>query len=91
MHLTCYIEVNPKLHYPTRTKEKQLSHATSIGNKRKQTEDRKTFVISNILSIVTSPSKKKDHNEVNAIQDLFQCSISSAYRQQKKLQQNVYI
>ena len=31
---------------------------------------------------MTSPSKKKDHNEVNAIQDLLQCSRSSAYRQQ---------
>ena len=61
-----------------------MSHATSIGNKLKQTEDRKTFVISNIVSIVTSPSKKKDHNKVNAIQDLLQCSISSAYRQQRK-------
>ena len=28
------------------------------------------FVISNIVSIVTSPSKKTDHNKVNAIQDL---------------------
>ena len=30
-----------------------LSHATSIGNKQKQTEDRKTFFISNIVYIVT--------------------------------------
>ena len=60
-----------------------MSHATSIGNKRKQTEDRKTLVISNIVSIVTSPTKKTDHNEVNTIRDLLQCSISSAYRQRK--------
>ena len=40
-------------------KKKILSHAASVGNKRKQTEDRKTFVISNIVSIVSSPSKKK--------------------------------
>ena len=40
--------------------------------------------MSNIVSIVTSPSKKTDHNEVNAIQDLLQCSRSSAYRQQRK-------
>ena len=65
-------------------KKKMLSHATSIGNKRKQTEDRKMFFISNIVSIVTSPSKKKDHNEVIAIRDLLQCSISSAYCQQRK-------
>ena len=31
-------------------KKKILSHATSVGNKRKQTEDRKTFLISNIVS-----------------------------------------
>ena len=61
-----------------------MSHSTSIGNKRKQTEDRKPFFISNIVSIVTSPSKKTDHNEINAIQDLLQCSRSSAYRQQRK-------
>ena len=36
-------------------KKKLLSHATSVGNKQKQTEDRKTFFISNIVSIVTSP------------------------------------
>ena len=47
-----------------------LSHATSIGNKRKQTEDIENFVMSNIVSIVTSPSKKTDHNEVIAIRDL---------------------
>ena len=60
-----------------------MSHATSVGNKQKQTEDRKTFIVSNIVSIVTSPSKKTDHNEVNAIQDLLQCSRSSAYSQQR--------
>ena len=64
-------------------KKKMLSHATSIENKRKQTEDRKTFVISNIVSIVTYPSKKTDHNEVNAVQDLLQCIRSSEYRQRR--------
>ena len=33
---------------------------------------------------MTSPSKKTDHNEVNAICDLLQCSRSSAYRQKRK-------
>ena len=65
-------------------KKKILSHATSIGNKQKQTEDRKTFVIYNIVSIVISPSKKTDHNEVNTIRDLLQCIRSSAYRKQRK-------
>ena len=61
-----------------------LSHATYVGNKRKQTEDRKTFFISNIVSIVTSPSKKTDQNEVNSIQYLIQCSRLSACRKQKR-------
>ena len=52
--------------------------------KNKKTEDRKTFVVSNIVSIVTSPSKKTDQNDVNEIRDLLQCRISSAYRQQKR-------
>ena len=51
--------------------------------KEEKTEDRKTFVMSNIVPIVSSPSKKIDQNEVNAIQDLLQCSRSTAYRQQK--------
>ena len=33
-------------------KKQILSHATSVGNKWKQIEDRKTFVMSNIVSIV---------------------------------------
>ena len=41
------------------------------------------FVISNIVSIVTSTTKKTDYNEVHIIRDLLQCSISSAYRQRR--------
>ena len=77
----------PKLYANVITRHKQkkkiLSHATSVGNKRKQTEDRKTFITSNIVSIVTSPTKKIDHNEVHTIWDLLQCSRSSAYRQRR--------
>ena len=58
-----------------------MQHLLEINEK---TKDRKTFVISNIVSIVTSPSKKTDHNEVIVIRDLLQCSRSSAYRQQRK-------
>ena len=64
-------------------KKQIMSHATSIGNKQKQTEDRKMFFISNIVSIVSSPSKKTYHNEIHTIRDLLQCSRSSAYRQQR--------
>ena len=66
-----------------------MSHATSFGNKQKPTEDRKTSVISNIVSIVSSPSKKADQNEVHAIKYLLQCSMASAYRWNKRLLQNV--
>ena len=60
-------------------------------HEQKQTEDRKTFFISNIVSIVASPSKKTDQNKVNTIQDLLQCSRSSLHSQQKQLLQNVDI
>ena len=72
-------------------KKKILSHATSVGNKQKQTEDRNNFVISNIVFIVSSPSKKADQNEVSAIKDLLQCIMSSAYPRGKRLLQNVDI
>ena len=71
--------------------EQNKYYATSVGNKRKQTEDRKTFVVSNIVSIVSSPSNKADQNEVHAIKDFLQCSMSSSYRRKKKLLQNVDI
>ena len=59
-----------------------MQHLLEINEKK--TEDRTFFVMANIVSIVSSPPKKTDQNEVNAIQDLLQCSISSAYRQQRK-------
>ena len=61
-------------------KKNIFSHATSVGNKQKQTEDRMFLVLTNIVSILSYPSKKSDENEVHAIKDLLQCSISSAYR-----------
>ena len=36
-------------------KKNILSRAKYVGNKQKQTEDRKKFVISNIVYIVSSP------------------------------------
>ena len=43
-------------------KKRILSHATSVSNKRKQTEDRHFFVVSNTVSIVSYPSNKADQN-----------------------------
>ena len=70
----------------TRHEQKKniLSHATSVDNKQKLTEEKKTYIISNIVSILSSPSKKADQNEVNAIADFLQCSLSIAYRQKQK-------
>ena len=63
----------PKIYANAITRHEQkikiFSNSTSIGNKRKQTEDRKTFFVSNIVSIVLSPTKKTGQNKVNTIQD----------------------
>ena len=68
----------------TRHEEKKknchMQHLLEINEKNRR---QKNVFISNIVSIVTSPSKKTDHNEVNAIWDLLQCIRSSAYRQQR--------
>ena len=65
----------------TRNEQKKkyypMQHQSEI-NKNKPKID--FFVVSNIASIVSSPSKKADKNEVHAIKDLLQWSISSAYR-----------
>ena len=59
-----------------------MQHLLEIIENKQTTE--KTFFISNIVSIVTSISKKKDHNEVTSIRNLLQCSRSSVCRQQRK-------
>ena len=58
-----------------------MQHLLEINENKQKTD---FFFISNIVSIVTSSSKKKDHNEVHTIRDLVQCSRSNAYCQQKK-------
>ena len=57
-----------------------MQHLLEIKENKQKTE---IFFISNIVSIVSSISKKIHQNEVNDIQDLLQCSRSSAYRQHK--------
>ena len=56
-----------------------MSHATSVGNKRKQTEDRKYLLMSNIVSIVSSPSRKAHQNEVHDIKEFIQYSMSNTH------------
>jgi hypothetical protein len=69
-------------------KTKMLECATSDGSKRRQTEDKQSFVYVSLLSVVhssTSPSKTKDTNEAEGIRHLLQCSRSTAYRRRKAL------
>ena len=58
-----------------------MQNLLKINENKKKIEN--LFVVSNIVSIVSSPTKKTDQNEFNAIQDLLQCSRSSSYHQQK--------
>eukprot|EP00978_Attheya_sp_CCMP212_P028595 scaffold99190_cov42-Attheya_sp.AAC.2 len=69
-------------------KTKLIKCATSIGSKRKQTDDRQSFVNVSILSVLNSsnsPSKNKNKHEVHGVQQLLQCSRSTAYRRRKAL------
>eukprot|EP00978_Attheya_sp_CCMP212_P010671 scaffold25989_cov51-Attheya_sp.AAC.1 len=52
----------------------------SNGNSRKQTEDRKTFVTTNLVSIVSSPGGKGQKHELESIQSILGCSCSTAQR-----------
>ena len=76
----------PKQHSNAITRNEQkkkycpIQHQ-SVIEKNKQNTD---FFISNIVSIMSSPSKKSDKNKVHAIKDLLQCSMSSAYCQKRK-------
>eukprot|EP00978_Attheya_sp_CCMP212_P024273 scaffold76016_cov51-Attheya_sp.AAC.2 len=61
-------------------KAKLIKCATSNRSKRKQTDDRQAFVNTNILSVVNSPTTKRDKHEVAGVQHLLGCSLSAAYR-----------
>ena len=61
-----------------------MSHATSLGNKQKQTEDRKTFFSYPILCpLCHIHQRKQTKMKFCAIEDLFQCSMSSECCQKK--------
>ena len=72
-------------------KENILSHATTVGNKRKQTEDRKTFVISNIVCIGSSPSKKQIKMKLMQFMIYFNVESQVHIVNKKQLLQNVEI
>ena len=54
-----------------------MQHLLVINENKQKTEKR--FVISNVVTIVSYLSKKSDQNEVHTIEDVLQCSMSSAY------------
>ena len=60
-----------------------MSHATSVGDKQKQTEDRNVFHIQYCVRCVIS-IKEIISNVFCAIKDLLQCRMSSAYCQEEK-------
>eukprot|EP00978_Attheya_sp_CCMP212_P017891 scaffold48234_cov60-Attheya_sp.AAC.5 len=66
-------------------KAKLIKCATSNGSKHKQTDDRQAFVNTNILSVVNSPTTKRDKHEVKGVQHLLGCSLSTSYRHRRKL------
>ena len=57
-----------------------ITVAKSNGNCRKQTEHSKTFVTTNLVSIVSSPRKKAKKHELDDIQSILGCSCSTAKR-----------
>eukprot|EP00978_Attheya_sp_CCMP212_P034636 scaffold146167_cov65-Attheya_sp.AAC.1 len=57
---------------------KMIAVAKSNGNSRKQTEDCKTFVTTNLVSIVSPPGKKGQKHKLKGIQSILGCSRSTA-------------
>eukprot|EP00978_Attheya_sp_CCMP212_P030075 scaffold109456_cov58-Attheya_sp.AAC.1 len=57
-----------------------MAVAKSNGNSRKQTEDRKQFVTTNLVSIVSSPGNEGQKRELEGIQSILGCSRSTAQR-----------
>ena len=56
-------------------KTKMIAAAKANGNSRKQTEDRKTFVTSNIVSIVSDAGDKPKKNELYGLSNILGCSL----------------
>ena len=84
------LPTNMPMKFPKWTKEKYfpMQHLPVIDKKNRR---RNVFVISNIVSIVLSPSMKSDQNEVHAIKDLLKCSMSSAYCKKKASTKRVHL
>ena len=61
-------------------KTKMISAAKANGNSRKLTEDRQTFVTSNIVSIVSDIGNKPKKHELLGLSNMLGCSLRTARR-----------
>ena len=61
-------------------KTKMISAAKANGNSRKLTEDRQTFVTSNIVSIVSDTGNKPKKHELYGLSNMLGCSLRTARR-----------
>eukprot|EP00978_Attheya_sp_CCMP212_P041629 scaffold240978_cov74-Attheya_sp.AAC.1 len=59
---------------------KMIAVAKSIGNCRKIAEDRKAFITTTLVSMVSSPGKKASKHELDGIQSILGCSRNTAQR-----------
>eukprot|EP00978_Attheya_sp_CCMP212_P012464 scaffold31102_cov31-Attheya_sp.AAC.1 len=59
---------------------KMIAVAKSIGNCRKIAEDRKAFITTTLVSMVSSPGKKATKHELDGIQSILGCSRNTAQR-----------
>jgi hypothetical protein len=57
-----------------------IAVAQSNGNCRKQTEDRKAFITTTLVSMVSSPGKRATKHELDGIQSILGCSRNTAQR-----------
>jgi hypothetical protein len=64
--------------------QRMISCSQVVGNKKRPSDDRKTFVYSNLVSVVSSPSKKSKY-DIGNIMRLTNRSRTTAYRLKKKL------
>ena len=67
---------------------KMITVAKSNGNCRKQTEHSKTFVTTNLVSIVSSPRKKSKKHELDDIQSILGCSCITVKRKKHWISAN---
>jgi hypothetical protein len=70
-------------------KKKMIADATSVGDKRKLSEDKITFITTSLVVGVHSPSKiiskKESKQELEIIRSIYNCSLPTAYTKRRAL------